>query len=119
MTPLEFAVDRPNLAVVLARLGSELADWAACSRHIENAVLPRLTGGGGADVQQFDALTQHLEQMSGFLLRLSAAADDGAGLTTDDIGRLAATISLSRLADRLTGREPASEGTKPGEVELW
>lgn len=114
----DMAVDRPNLAVVLARLGAELADWAACSRHIEEAILPTL-GGARVDVQQFDALTQHLEQMSGFVLRLSAAADDGAGLTTDDIGRLAATVSLSSLADRLLGREPCTQGVAAGDVELW
>lgn len=119
MTVSNPALDRPNLAVVFARLGSELADWAACSRHIENAVLPTLGGGRVDDIQQFDALTQHLEQISGFMLRLSAAADDGAGLTDDDVGRLAATISLSRLADRLVGREPALDATAAGEVELW
>lgn len=119
MTVLDPAVDRPNLAVVLARLGAELADWAACSRHIENAILPTLAGGRVDDIQQFDALTQHLEQMSGFVLRLSAAADDGAGLTTDDVGRLAGTISLSSLADRLVGREPAAGRVEAGEVELW
>jgi hypothetical protein len=119
MTVMEAAVDRPNLAVVLARLGAELADWAACSRHIENAILPTLAEGRVDEVQQFDALTQHLEQMSGFVLRLSAAADDGAGLTSEDVGRLAATLSLSSLADRLTGRERGAPKVCPGEVELW
>jgi hypothetical protein len=113
-------LDRSNIAVVLARLGSELSDWAASAKHIEDVVLPSHSAAASEDIQQFDALVQHLDQVAAFVLRLSAATDDGAGLTEDDVERLARATTLSALRARLTGNDTdISNAPVSGEVEIW
>ena len=112
-------LDRGELVVLLARLGAELTNDARTARRIESVITDQPTIARLDEVQMLDALTQNLEQIGAFVLRLSAAVDDGAPLDAEDISRLVRPVLLKGLATRLMGRVDPSGGAVAGEVEIW
>ncbi|WP_029416713.1 hypothetical protein [Brevundimonas bacteroides] len=110
-------IDRQNLALVFARLGAEVSDWADASERLESIGLT-VPAEHAVTLQSLDAMTQHLKEISALLLRLSAATDDGATLSPDEVNRFTRLITLAGLQQRLTGEVNVT--AEAGEVcELW
>tara|TARA_R110000764_G_scaffold45733_3_gene102869 strand:+ start:273 stop:632 length:360 start_codon:yes stop_codon:yes gene_type:complete len=106
-------------------LSDELACWALAGeglQHLAGQLLeshPRPTEAL-VEVQQLDALVQHIEQMAVLCGRLStAAAANGGTLDIGLVKRAAEASTLSGLAQRFHsgGRTAVVELT--GECELW
>ena len=106
-------------------LSDELACWALAGeglQHLAGQLLasqPR-SNETLVEVQQLDALVQHIEQMAVLCGRLSSAAAANGGTLDINLVRQAAEAStLSGLAQRFHGGERAVATTSPGECELW
>ncbi|AQR63104.1 hypothetical protein BZG35_16675 [Brevundimonas sp. LM2] len=70
-------------------------------------------------LQSLDAMTQHLREISAFLLRLSAAVDDGGAICPEEVVRLGKPICLSGLQTRLTGEAAVTEAPILEVYEIW
>ncbi len=105
-------------------LSDELACWALAGeglQHLAGQILechPR-PNEALIEVQQLDALVQHIEQMAVLCGRLSmAAAANGGSLDTGRVRAAAEASTLSGLSHRFRGGV-ALEATLTGECELW
>lgn len=106
-------------------LSDELACWALAGeglQHLAGQMLESHPKSVDAlvEVQQLDALVQHIEQMAVLCGRLSEAAAANGGIL--DIGRVRAAAeasTLSGLTQRFhAGGRPAAM-VSTGECELW
>lgn len=106
-------------------LSDELACWALAGEGLQHlagellATHPR-PNDTLIEVQQLDALVQHIEQMAVLCGRLShAAAANGGVLDIGLVKNAAEASTLSGLAQRFRagGRVPVVE--ESGECELW
>jgi hypothetical protein len=106
-------------------LSDELACWALAGEGLQHlagellATHPR-ANDTLVEVQQLDALVQHIEQMAVLCGRLSSAAAANNGVL--DIGLVKAAAEASTLSGlsqrfRAGGRAPLPIST--GECELW
>ncbi|AQR62567.1 hypothetical protein BZG35_13610 [Brevundimonas sp. LM2] len=106
-------------------LSDELACWALAGEGLQHLAGQLLSSHPNSldalvEVQQLDALVQHIEQMAVLCGRLSEAAAANGGVL--DIGRVrmaAEASTLSGLSQRFHagGRPMAPAST--GECELW
>lgn len=106
-------------------LSDELACWALAGeglQHLAGQLLASHPQSHEAliEVQQLDALVQHIEQMAVLCGRLSTAvAANGGTLDISMVREAAEASTLAGLAQRFHGGErPLAEVTS-GECELW
>lgn len=118
------AMDR-TLENLFLGLSDELACWALAGeglQHLAGQLLASHPNSHDAliEVQQLDALVQHIEQMAVLCGRLSEAAAGNGGVL--DIGLVKAAAEASTLSG-LTQRFHAGGRTviaaSTGECELW
>lgn len=118
------AADR-TLENLFLGLSDELACWALAGEGLQHlagqllATHPR-SNETLIEVQQLDALVQHIEQMAVLCSRLSTAAAANGGMLDIELVKSAAEAStLSGLAQRFHagGRTPVAASS--GECELW
>jgi hypothetical protein len=106
-------------------LSDELACWALAGEGLQNLAGQLLASHPKShealiEVQQLDALVQHIEQMAVLCGRLSLAAAANGGTLDIGLVRAAAEAStLSGLAQRFHGESRAIPEACPGECELW
>lgn len=110
-------------ADVLSRISAELSELAETSSDLE-AVVGELAADVRAHglqlerVQALDHLTQRLNALAGFVLRIAPELPTTAVI---DVGEAAADLPLKDLADRLCGRVRAvdeDQGARSGDFEL-
>ncbi|MDB5421045.1 MAG: hypothetical protein JWR59_992 [Brevundimonas sp.] len=106
-------------------LSDELACWALAGEGLQHlagqllATHPR-SNDALVEVQQLDALVQHIEQMAVLCGRLSTAAAASGGVLNNGMVRAAAEAStLSRLAQRFHAGERSVVPASSGDCELW
>ncbi len=106
-------------------LSDELACWALAGeglQHLAGELLashPR-SNETLVEVQQLDALVQHIEQMAVLCGRLSTAAAANGGILDIGLVRAAAEAStLSGLTHRFRGGGRTEVTAPAGECEIW
>ena len=106
-------------------LSDELACWALAGEGLQHlagqllATHPR-SNDTLVEVQQLDALVQHIEQMAVLCGRLSTAAAANGGVLDIGLVRAAAEAStLSGLTQRFHAGGRPFVTTSSGECELW
>lgn len=106
-------------------LSDELACWALAGeglQHLAGQLLASHPRSNEAliEVQQLDALVQHIEQMAVLCGRLSSAAAANGGMLDIDLVRTAAQAStLGGLTQRFHGGGRPTVTPSDGECELW
>lgn len=113
------AVHHEAVTALLARLSAELVHAAVSARRLDDMASGQLARGPQSELQELDALTQHLEQLSAFTTNLSAIAQYDAGIDLGSIERAASSVSLSALAARLVGHVSDTEPAASGDCEVW
>lgn len=111
-------MSHPALIDLLGRLDGELGRWATAARRLDDMASSELNRSPQAELQELDALTQHLEQLAAFTHHLWAQARESDHLDIGAVERAAATLSLSALAGRLAGRA-YREPVPTGDCEVW
>ena len=104
---------------LLNRVSQELVHAAGAARRLDDMASGQLARGPQSELQELDALTQHLEQLSSFMTNLSSGAQNGAPIDLDSIERAASSVSLSALAARLVGHSIDTEPVSSGDCEVW
>lgn len=106
-------------------LSDELACWALAGEGLQHLAGRLLSSHPRSDealmeVQQLDALVQHIEQMAVLCGRLSTAAAANGGVLDIGLVRAAAEAStLSGLTQRFHAGGRAHDVASTGDCELW
>lgn len=106
-------------------LSDELACWALAGEGLQHLAGRLLTSQPDShealmEVQQLDALVQHIEQMAVLCGRLSLSAAANGGMLDIAMVREAAEAStLSGLSQRFHGEAREVATATPGDCELW
>ena len=104
---------------LLIRLSAELSDAAVAARRLDDMASGELARAPQTELQELDALTQHLEQLSAFVTNLSVIAQGGGLIDLGALEQAASSVSLSALAARLVGQTIDTEPVSSGDCEVW
>ena len=113
-------MERLTLGELLSNTSAELADLAERGHGLqplmERAIASARAEKDIAAAQDLDKLVQALEELSGFIKRLSITAASDVEL---DVGVLREGIVLGELQRRLFSHEPPLEIAAAGELDLF
>lgn len=112
-------VGHHGVGQLLDRLSAELVHAARAARRLDDMASGQLARAPQSELQELDALTQHLEQLSAFVTNLSAVARDGGAIDLHALEQAASSVSLSALAARLVGQTVDTEPVSSGDCEVW
>lgn len=107
-----------DLTALMARVHQEIDHWATTARRLDDLLGADLGRTPRAGLQEFDALTQHLEQLSAFTGQIVTQATAAGRFEPAAVVRAAESLSLAALGDRLSGRA-ARESVGAGECDMW
>jgi len=113
------------LTNLFSGLSDELARWAVTGenlQHLAGQLLAERPDSREAliEVQQLDALVQHIEQMAALCGRLSAAAADNDGrLDVALVQKALSDVTLAGLTERFGEAGSVAPAASQGDYELW